>query len=412
LQVLREENARLQALQAATQDQPVPATVPAQVITQFFAHVPAARMALPERYDGDRTQFRGFTNQCGLLFFTHPEQYPPQTNNLGLIMYFLTGNALRWASPYIEKGSPVFDDPQQTQTANNAIRALRQGSTTVSMYAFEFRRLMMDLDWNESALVSQLSEDLNENILDTLASFQTPSDLEGHINAAIEVDTSLTRSKEEKSRRRSGPERNQTLNLQDAFTVSMESKHMSKSAPKQSTKPVYNHPNRFMFPVTIHTPGNHSFKIMAMIDSGASGMFINKKIVEAKRISTQVKKDPISVEFIDVLPWLEIHNPAINWKTRILLFEKDYCISKCVQSQKKDSKLRSTNHLNKQNKYAPGPIVVPPPGKQSYQLMGLPIVNISQETQNHSQEHRSQEHHSQENHSQEHHSQEIQTHSK
>ncbi|OMJ14694.1 Retrotransposon-derived protein PEG10, partial [Smittium culicis] len=524
--------------QAATQDPPVPFIVPAQVYTQFPAHVPAARIALPERYDGDRSQFRGFTNQCRLLFFTHPDHYPSQTNKVGLAMSLLTGNALRWASPYIEKGSPVlqdyelfmkefskvFDDPQRTRTANDAIRALRQGFTTVSMYASEFRRLMMDLDWNESALVSQFSEGLNENILDTLALFQTPSDLEGYINAAITVDTRLTRRKEEKARIRIGfqpplsttsqttepmqidsvyptlsqperdrrmklglcfycggsvPERKQSLSLQDASTVSMKSAPMSKSAPKQISKPIYNQKNRFMIPVTIHTPCNHSFKIMAMIDSGASGMFINKKIVDAKCIRTQAKKDPISVESIDGspltkgpithhtkllkiqiqdnhwelavfdvmtcyhadmilgLPWLEIHDPAINWKTRILLFDKDYFISKCIQSQKKDPKVRSAKHLKKQKKYTPGPIVGPPPVKQAYQLMGLPIVNISQETENHrketqtqiqdnhsqdnqsrdknshrheslrhNQENHSQEHHSQENHSQEHHSQE------
>ncbi|OMJ10962.1 Retrotransposon-derived protein PEG10 [Smittium culicis] len=272
LQILREDNSRLQALQAATQDSLVPAIVPAQVSTQFPAHVTAAKIALPERFDGDRSQFRGFINQCRL------------------IMSLLAGNALRLASPYIEKGSPVFqdyelfmkefskvfDDPQRTQTADDAIRALRQSSTTVSMYASEFKRLMMDIDWNESALVSQFSEGLNENILDTLALFQTPLDLEGYINAAITFDTRLTRRKEEKSRRH-------------ASTVSMKSEPMSKSTPKQSSKPVYNHPNSFMIPVTIHTPGNHSFNIMAMIDSGAFKMFVNKKIVDAKCIRNQAK---------------------------------------------------------------------------------------------------------------------------
>ncbi|OMJ10675.1 Retrotransposon-derived protein PEG10 [Smittium culicis] len=507
LQVLRKENSRLQALQAATQDPPVPFIVPAQVSTQFPAHVPAARIALPERYDGDRSQFRGFTNQCRLLFFTHPDHYPSQTNKVGLVMSLLTGNALRWASPYIEKGSPVlqdyelfmkefskvFDDPQRTQTANEAIRALRQGFTTVSMYASEFRRLMMDLDWNESALVSQFSEGLNENILDTLALFQTPSDLEGYINAAITVDTRITRRKEEKARRRrgvqpplsttsqitepmqidsvhrtvsqperdrrmklglffycggSGPERKQSLNLQDASTVSMKSEPMSKSAPKQISKPIYNQKNRFMIPVTIHTPCNHSFKIMAMIYSGASGIFINKKIVDAKCIRTQAKKDPISVEFIDGSPLtegpithhtkpLKIQIQDNHWELAVFdvmtCYHADMILG--LPCQKKDPKVRSAKHLKKQKKYTPGPIVGPPPGQQAYQLMGLPIVNISQETENHrketqiqenqsrdknshrhvslrhsqehhSQEHHSQEHHSQENHSKEHHSQE------
>ncbi|OMH80914.1 Retrotransposon-derived protein PEG10, partial [Zancudomyces culisetae] len=154
-------------------------------------------------------------------------------------------NALRWASPYIEKGSPVlqdyelfmkefskvFDDLQRTQTANDAIRALRQGSTTVSMYSSEFRRLMMDLDWNESALVSQFAEGLNENILDTLALFQTPSDLEGYINAAITVDTRLTRRKEEKSRRRRGIQPSISTTAQTTEPMQVDSVHRTVSQP-------------------------------------------------------------------------------------------------------------------------------------------------------------------------------------
>ncbi|OMH79265.1 Retrotransposon-derived protein PEG10, partial [Zancudomyces culisetae] len=106
-----------------------------------------------------------------------------------------------------EEFAKVFDDPQRAQTANDAIRALKQGDSSVTMYASEFRRLIMDLDWNEAACVSQFSEGLNESVLDTLALFQTPTDLEGYINAAITVDARLTRRKEEKLRKRRGTQR-------------------------------------------------------------------------------------------------------------------------------------------------------------------------------------------------------------
>ncbi|OMH79618.1 Retrotransposon-derived protein PEG10, partial [Zancudomyces culisetae] len=135
------------------------------------------------------------------MCFSHPDRYPFATNK-----------------PLIEKGSPVlqyyelflkeftkvFDDPQRSRTANDAIRALKQGTSPVSMIASEFRRLMMDLDWNESALVSQFAEGLSEAVLDTLALFQTADDLEGYINAAIFIDARLTRRKEDKARRKRG----------------------------------------------------------------------------------------------------------------------------------------------------------------------------------------------------------------
>ncbi|OMH85394.1 Retrotransposon-derived protein PEG10, partial [Zancudomyces culisetae] len=63
---------------------------------------------------------------------------------------------------------------------------------------------MMDLDWNESALVSQFAEGLSEAVLDTLALFQTPDDLEGYINAAMLIDARLTWRKEDKASRKRG----------------------------------------------------------------------------------------------------------------------------------------------------------------------------------------------------------------
>ncbi|OMJ14567.1 Retrotransposon-derived protein PEG10 [Smittium culicis] len=379
-QRLSEENAKLIALQTTAKISTIAPTL------ATMPNVPIARISLPERYDGDRSQFRGFTNQCRLLFFSYPDQYNSATSKVSLVMSLLTGNALRWASPYIEKGSSVlfdyelfmiefskvFDDPQRTQTANDAIRALRQGSTPVSMYASEFRRLMMDLDWNESALVSQFSEGLHDRILDTLALFETPSDLEGYINAAITVDARLTRRKDDKSRKRMGKlpgsETNgkPVLNLRPASTELSPRDIVSPSTQLSCSVPRPEHDHRFLVQVTVHSSSTPNFQIKAMIDSGASGMFINKKLAKAFAIPTVPKKDPVYVEFIDGsplnegpithetiplkiqitndhweettfeilssnhadmilgLPWLERHEPTINWAKRKILFEGAY----------------------------------------------------------------------------------------
>ncbi|OMJ26208.1 Retrotransposon-derived protein PEG10 [Smittium culicis] len=157
-------------MQASVPPEPIQAQVLAPVSPPAPDHTPQALFALPQRYDGNRSLFRGLVNQYRLLFFTNPDQYPTDVR----------------------------------KTANDFIHALRQGSNPVSMYASEFQRLMMDLDSNESATVSQFSEGLNENVLDTLALFQSSTDLEGFINSAITVDACLTRRKEEKARNRRG----------------------------------------------------------------------------------------------------------------------------------------------------------------------------------------------------------------
>ncbi|OMJ12323.1 Retrotransposon-derived protein PEG10 [Smittium culicis] len=178
----------------------------------------APKIALPERYDGKKNEYRGFVNQCNLLFFLHPQEYPTDAAKVGLIFSLLTGDALRWASPLLENNNPamhhhsqfmkefskVFDDPQREKTANDAIRSLRQGKEPVANYASEFRRLAMDLDWNESALVSQFEEGLNDDILDVLAQAETPVTLESFIEMAIRTDTRLAKRKEQKSRKSKG----------------------------------------------------------------------------------------------------------------------------------------------------------------------------------------------------------------
>ncbi|OMH79863.1 Retrotransposon-derived protein PEG10, partial [Zancudomyces culisetae] len=435
-----------------------------------------SRIALPERYDGNRSLFRGFVNQCRLLFFTNADQYPTDVSKVGLVMSLLSGNALRWASPYIEKDSPllysfelflkefskVFDDPQRTQTANDSIRALRQDPNSVSIYASEFRRLMMDLDWNESAFFSQFSEGLNENVLDTLALFQTPTDLKGFINSAITVDARLTRRKEEKARKRRGiqpqttsgpqlpepmhvdaihrtvsqPERERRMKLGLCFYCGGE-KHQAQnctvrkpplnlrqasndpSSTELCPRPNSDHSNRFMVPVTVHVPGKHSFKIMAMIDSGASGVFINKSLVDSQTIPTQSKEEPVAVEFIDGSPLtggpithhtkplnIQIQGNHLESATFDVMncfhadmnhkFLSNFCIKNCIQYH---TKLTQTMKAKATTSMPQGSMSISGPSP------GLPLINskadhrsikaqdIPKETNNHSnsQVHVSQE---------------------
>ncbi|OLY77724.1 hypothetical protein AYI68_g8242 [Smittium mucronatum] len=107
------------------------------------------------------------------------------------------------------------------------------GPKTVSMYTSEFRRLMMDLEWNESAIVSQFSEGLKEIVLDTLALLQTPSDLEEYINAAIKFDTKLTRRKEEKFRKRRGIQPPLPTINQSPELMKIDSVNRTASQPEQ-----------------------------------------------------------------------------------------------------------------------------------------------------------------------------------
>ncbi|KAF9307781.1 hypothetical protein BG006_005730, partial [Podila minutissima] len=67
------------------------------------------------------------------------------------------------------------------------IKTLRQTST-VATYATEFRRLAMDLTWNNDALAHQFECGLKDSILDALANEPIITDLDKLITRSTELD--------------------------------------------------------------------------------------------------------------------------------------------------------------------------------------------------------------------------------
>lgn len=120
----------------------------------------------------------------------------------------------------------------------------------------------------------------------------------------------------------------------------------------------------------IHIPGRPTLFVRAMIDSGASGNFIDQNFVIQNAIPLRIKEWPIMVEAIDGHPiasgpiilethhlivdlgdhreilsfdvtqspffpivlgirWLSTHDPHITWSTRSIVFNSDYCRLRC-----------------------------------------------------------------------------------
>ena len=127
------------------------------------------RVSLPEKFDGTRSNFRGFVNQIRLITFLQPERYPTDESRVGLVGTLLTGQALSWFAPLFEKRASIlnnfeiflealaeaFGEHDNTRRATTKIRSLRQGSRSASVYASDFRQLACDINWGEEALISQ-----------------------------------------------------------------------------------------------------------------------------------------------------------------------------------------------------------------------------------------------------------------
>ena len=68
------------------------------------------KISLPGKFDGTRSQFRGFLNQVRLVIHMHPNRYPTDASRVGLVGTLLTGTALAWFAPLLEKKSSLLEN--------------------------------------------------------------------------------------------------------------------------------------------------------------------------------------------------------------------------------------------------------------------------------------------------------------
>lgn len=173
------------------------------------------KIALPDKFNGDRKNFRGFMAQVEILFMSNALRYPTDDAKIGLIGSLMTGNALKWITPMLEKKevyastmasyaafkkafAEAFGETDAVTVAENQLERLRQGKYPASKYAMEFRRIASDLAWNDAALIRQFKKGLNEEIKDLLLHHDDPTSLEDMITLAIRCDNRLFERQQER----------------------------------------------------------------------------------------------------------------------------------------------------------------------------------------------------------------------
>ena len=204
------------------------------------------KICLPGKFDGNRSQFRGFLNQVRLVIHMHPNRYPTDTARVGLVGTLLTGTALAWFAPLLEKKSPLlqdfegfinefqanFGDTDSVRTAINKIRRLRQGDRPASAYAADFRLLACDIPWDEEALMDQFRHGLRNDVKDLLLTFhEDPRSLTEAISRAVRCDNRLFERRSERQLM-SRPRTDQTYASVVASTPSSttQTSHMTPSS--------------------------------------------------------------------------------------------------------------------------------------------------------------------------------------
>lgn len=207
---LSDQNAALQSQVKHLQSSPV-----SRNAVSAPSRPAAPKLPLPEKYDGKRHQFRQFLNSVKLHFSVSPDRFPSDAAKTGFVSSLLRGPALDWITPYLEmedsmlsswmefesKFKAMFDDPHRSKTAINKLSQLRQGRRSVVAYAAEFRRIIMDADFDNNAKAYWFRTGLSDPILDELVHTTTKTDLDELIAQCILIDTRLLEREVERKRR-------------------------------------------------------------------------------------------------------------------------------------------------------------------------------------------------------------------
>jgi len=184
----------------------------------------APKLPLPEKYDGKRHSFRQFINSVKMQFSVSPDRFSSDHIKTGFVASLLRGPALDWISPYLEKKdamlsswtdfekrfTDMFDDPHRAKTAVTKLTQLRQGRRPVVAYAAEFRRIVMDADFDNNAEVFWFRAGLSDAILDELTHTTAETELDKFIAQCILIDTRLREREVERRRRPMVPSSSRT----------------------------------------------------------------------------------------------------------------------------------------------------------------------------------------------------------
>uniref|UniRef100_A0A8C5P6V7 Gypsy retrotransposon integrase-like protein 1 n=1 Tax=Leptobrachium leishanense TaxID=445787 RepID=A0A8C5P6V7_9ANUR len=397
-------------------------------------HVPEPRIPMPERYSGRQDHFQAFVTSCELLYSLNPRTYSSDYVKIRTTISLLTGEAQAWAHNLLRSQSPVtetwslflntmaamFDDPLRASTAENGLRSLRQGRRSVEAYVIDFRRLACETGWNDAALIGQFRLGLSEALKDEIARVGAPSSLENLVQTAIQIDRRLRERARERSASYVPTPRPQAVSsgnqavpptLEEPMQVGFiqgrlppdelhrrrlhnlclycgRPNHIARYCPEK-TKGRTGNPSPLLRFVHLSTSsscsplltlplvlqwGKKTRTLTAMVDSGASGNFLDKAIADTVCIPVIKKPFPLQIQVVDGsslssgpviketvplqvtigsghsevlqfdivntplfpvilgLPWLRQHDPRISWASGMFAFTSSYCIQHCLSS--------------------------------------------------------------------------------
>jgi hypothetical protein len=211
LGLLQQENRRLsdmiQQMQAAPSSQSA-VTIPNH-----------PKITMPDKFDGNPQNLRGFVNQIKLVIEQHPTIYQTQRSRVLLVGSVLTGTALQWFNPQFESNDNTlldftsflknlqtrFSDPNRSAKARSAL-SIPQGKTvTVAQHASSFQLHLVDSGYDTIAAIDLFRKSLHEDVKDLLLTFNDPKTLEELITNANTCYMRLEQRRNDRIRKSGAP---------------------------------------------------------------------------------------------------------------------------------------------------------------------------------------------------------------
>ncbi|KAJ1141817.1 hypothetical protein NDU88_008145 [Pleurodeles waltl] len=378
LQQLRNENAALR-----------------QALAVRSADVPAVSTSTP-RFSSEPTKLREFLNALTVYFAFRPTQFTHDKTKVGYHLSALSGLALAWATPM----------------------------------------LVAETTWVERTLVTLFRRGLKEEIKDELVHSTRVEDLRGLMDQALSIEYRLQerRMEKRKSRGSSQPSTSRVfmhrptnlvlppetpkanlckwIPIEAHFPLAsgktdvgedyacivvllatcsgpapfilkvIGKRHFPSSVRREGTGSSAipsissfkdNATTLFMLPVTLHLPDGRQERTLALLDCGASGIYMDKTWATTQQIPTRPKEIPEQVHTVDGflissdpadtttmtlslqfgkhhehisfdlmsspnhtiilgIPWFIRHNPYVNWETRTISLSSQFCHENCFAS--------------------------------------------------------------------------------
>lgn len=245
---------------------------------------PKIKVREPETYDRKKRGLRAdqFIEDCKLYFLVKSDEFKDGRMKIVFAISYLTDTAKTWASPVLrdilgkqkkrearkwevfeEEFVKAFGDPDKEAAAIRELEALiakgQKGPAT--QYASDFRRITMEIDWDESTFIHCYRRGLKDEVKDALVYHPIPTSLDILINLSIRLDERIWERKQERSNEHSHrppprpqprPSTNPFLNNVSPQQPPQPAPQVFRANPNQQAPNAFNHTQ----PVPIHIDAN------------------------------------------------------------------------------------------------------------------------------------------------------------